>query len=57
MNIPFVTFQPMHEEIENKIFEKFQTIYRSNMFLHGTELGIFEASFAQYCGTKHCCGK
>ena len=56
MNIPFVTFQPMHNEIENNIFEKFKNIYRSNIFLHGTELERFEASFAQYCGTRYCVG-
>lgn len=56
MNIPFVTFQPMHREIENMIFEKFKNIYRSNVFLHGTELEEFETNFAQYCETKYCVG-
>mgnify|MGYP004625907461 CR=1 FL=1 len=56
MNIPFVSFQPMHSEIEEEMSEKFQEIYYRNCFIQGNELKAFEEEFAAYCGVKYCVG-
>lgn len=54
--IPFVSFEKMHTEIENEIFEKFQSVYRKNMFIQGEEVSLFEKEFAEYCNVKYCVG-
>lgn len=56
MKVPFVSFEPMHSEIENEIFEKFKTVYENNIFIKGKELEKFEKKFAEYCGNKYCVG-
>ena len=56
MNIPFVSFQKMHSEIEKPIVEKFQEIYSRNWFIQGSELEAFEEEYASYCGVKYCIG-
>lgn len=56
MNVPFVSFEVMHKEIEKEIFEKFQEVYRNNIFIKGRELTEFEDKFANYCERKYCIG-
>jgi dTDP-4-amino-4,6-dideoxygalactose transaminase len=56
MNIPFVSFEPMHNEIEKEIFKKFKEVYKKNFFILGSEVENFEKEFAEYCGAKHCIG-
>ena len=56
MNVPFVSFETMHKAIETDIFEKFQEVYHSNIFIKGNELETFEKNFAKYCGNKYCVG-
>ena len=45
MNIPFVSFEKMHDEIRDEIYGKFQEIYEKNWFIQGTELELFEKEF------------
>lgn len=56
MNIPFVSFEPMHNEIENEVKSKFNEVYGKNWFIQGEEVKNFENEFAKYCGTKYCIG-
>lgn len=56
MNIPFVSFEAMHNEIKDEMLAKFKEVYEKNWFIGGAELEKFENEFAEYCGTKYCVG-
>lgn len=56
MRVPFVSFEKMHSELEEEIYEKFQEVYKNNIFIKGSELSSFERHFAEYCGVKHAVG-
>ncbi|MBU2699050.1 dTDP-4-amino-4 [Sporomusaceae bacterium BoRhaA] len=56
MNIPFVSFEPMHKEIENEILSKFKEVYKKNWFIQGEEVEKFEEEFAEFCEAKYCIG-
>ena len=56
MNIPFVSFDAMHNEIKDEVLDKFKEVYEKNWFIGGTELEQFENEFAEYCGAKYCVG-
>lgn len=56
MNIPFVSFEPMHEEIKNEILSKFKEVYEKNWFIQGEEVERFEEEFAEFCEAKYCIG-
>ena len=56
MEVPFVSFEYMHNEIRQEINEKFAQIYNKNIFIMGEELTKFEQEFAEYCGVKFAVG-
>ena len=56
MNIPFVSFEKMHNEIKKDVITKMTEIYEKNWFIQGPEVEAFEEEFAAYCGTKYCVG-
>jgi len=56
MNIPFVSFEPMHKEIESDILDKFKEVYQKNWFIQGEEVKKFEEEFAEFCDAKYCIG-
>lgn len=56
MKIPFVSFDPMHKEIEEEILNKFKEVYERNWFIQGEEVNNFEEEFAKFCGTNYCIG-
>lgn len=56
MKIPFVSFEPMHNKIEEEILNKFKEVYRRNWFIQGEEVFKFEEEFANFCGSKYCIG-
>lgn len=56
MNVPFVSFEPMHREIEKEILEKFEEVYKKNWFVQGEEVENFEKEFAEFCEAKYCIG-
>lgn len=56
MKIPFVSFQSMHESIQEEMQKKFERIYHSNIFIKGNELEMFERTFASYCDSDFCVG-
>lgn len=56
MQVPFVSFEKMHSEIEQEVQKKFNEVYHNNWFIHGTEDKSFEKEFAEFCDTKYCVG-
>lgn len=56
MNVPFVSFETMHKEIETEISDAFHRVFKSNWFIQGQEVRAFEKEFAEYCGVKYCIG-
>lgn len=56
MNIPFVSFVPMHNEIREELDRAYASVMDSNYFIQGTECAKFEEEFAEYIGSKYCIG-
>lgn len=56
MNIPFVSFEPMHNEIDEDIRKKFDKVLTSNCFIKGEEVEQFEKEYADFCMTKSSIG-
>lgn len=56
MKVPFVSFEPMHNEIEKEMYEAFQKVYKNNIFIKGEEVTKFENNFAKYCESQYCVG-
>lgn len=56
MKIPFVSFEPMNKEIDEKIMDTLLRVWHSNWYIRGNEVARFEEKFARYCGTKYCIG-
>ena len=56
MNIPFLNFQPMHEQIRSEMHQAFSDVYDSYWYVMGEKLQTFEASYAKYNQTKYCVG-
>lgn len=56
MNIPFVSFEKMHNEIKEELLQDFQRVLQGNWFIKGNEDENFEHSFAEYIGRKFCIG-
>ena len=56
MKIPFVSFENMHQEVQEEMFAKFKEVYHNNWFIQGNEVAKFEEEYAAYCGTKYCVG-
>lgn len=56
IEVPFASFETMHQEIRKEILEKFAAVYDKNIFITGYELKKFEEEFAMYCGTRFAIG-
>ncbi len=56
MKIKLVDLVKQHEEIKEDLFEAFERVLSSGIFIFGPELEEFEQQFANYCGVKHAIG-
>ena len=56
MNIPFVSFEKMHTEMESELNNAYERVVNNNWFIRGKECAKFEEQFAKYCGAKYCIG-
>lgn len=56
MKVPFASFEPMHQEIQDKVLQKMEEVYKNNWFIRGKEVEKFENDFADFCGAKYCVG-
>ncbi len=55
-NIPFLTMEPMHQEIRSQLDAAYQRVAGSSWFIQGKECAAFEQEFAEYIGAGHCIG-
>ena len=56
MKVPFLSLQPVHEEIGPALDAACLRVMRSGWYILGPEVEAFEERFASYCGAKHCVG-
>lgn len=56
MNVPFVSFEVMHGEIQQELDAAVLEIVHRNWFIRGEEDQKFEKNFAEYCESKFCVG-
>lgn len=56
MNVPFVSFKPLEQEIYKDIKSAFERVYESSWYIDGKEKREFEESFSKYCNTNFCVG-
>lgn len=56
MEIPFVSFRPMEEELDKDIRSAFERVYENSWYIDGNEDRAFEDAFANYCGSAYCVG-
>lgn len=56
MKVPFVSFENIHNQINDEIIAKFSEVYHKNYFIQGHELKTFERDFAAYCDSKYAIG-
>lgn len=56
MDIPFSTFNRMHESMRSELDSAYSRVMESGWFIQGTECKVFENAFADYCGVKECIG-
>jgi len=56
MKVPFVSLEPMHNELNKELHQVFDNVLRKNIFIAGENLDNFEHNFAKYCGVSHAVG-
>ncbi len=56
MKVPFVSFIPMENELNEELHNAFERVLSSSWYIDGREKKQFEEAFASYCGTKYCVG-
>ena len=56
MKIPFVTFKPMEQELDEELRAAFDRVYKSSWYIEGVEDKRFEKLFAEYCTSEYCVG-
>ena len=56
MNIPFVSFKPLEEELHDELHDAFERVFNDSWYIEGREGKQFEEKFAEYCGVKYCVG-
>lgn len=56
MKVPFVSFKPMEEELEEALRGAFDRVFRRSRYIEGEEDSAFERAFAEYCNANYCIG-
>lgn len=56
MEISFLDFRPMHDEIEEKIMSAFKKVYEKNWFIMGEEVQSFQNEFSKFCDVNYTVG-
>lgn len=56
MNIPFASFEAMHNELHEEIHQSIEKVISSNWYILGENVKKFESAYAKYCGTEYCVG-
>lgn len=56
MNIPFVSFLPMENELRSDLKTAFDRVLMRSWYIEGVEDELFEKAFAEYCNSDYCVG-
>ncbi len=56
MTVPFAIFQPMHDEIRDRLDNAYNRVMDNSYFIQGPEFEAFNEEFAAYCDAKYCVG-
>ncbi|MFD0765440.1 DegT/DnrJ/EryC1/StrS family aminotransferase [Mucilaginibacter lutimaris] len=56
MNIPFLSFTPQNDLIEDEIRSAFERVFQNKWYILGKEVTNFEQAYAQYNQVRHCIG-
>ncbi len=56
MQIPFLSFSKMHNDLKAEMNAVFNKVYDSHWYIMGNELKKFEANYAAYSNTSYCAG-
>lgn len=56
MDIPFISFNKINEQIRTEIFSNFESFYDSKTYVLGDQVRSFENNFANYCEVGYCVG-
>ena len=56
MKVPFVSFVPMENELNQELRSAFERVYKRSWYIEGIEDVTFEKAFAQYCDVNYCVG-
>lgn len=56
MNIPFLSFKGMHDNLKKDILSAVEKVYDSHWYIMGGALKQFEEHYASYSKTKFCVG-
>lgn len=56
MEVPFVTFRPLEQKIEQQLREAFERVYKRSWYIEGVEDRAFEEAFASYHEMRYCVG-
>lgn len=54
--IKFLDLKKINETYEADFQKKLKSVLEKGWYILGNEVTVFESSFANYCGTKHCVG-
>ncbi len=54
--IPFLDLKKINAPYEQEFKNKFDSFLEKGWYVLGEEVQLFEAEYAQYCGTTHCAG-
>jgi len=56
MNIPFLKFDKMHNDVHSQLYRAFDDVIKSHWFVMGKKLSQFEDEYASFSTTKFCIG-
>lgn len=56
MQIPFLSFKKMHDQVKPEMMDAFEKVYDSHWYVMGNCLKSFEENYAAYSTTKYCAG-
>jgi dTDP-4-amino-4,6-dideoxygalactose transaminase len=54
--VPFLDLWPMHQHLIEDVVAELGRVIESGAFTNGTQVQMFEAAFATYCGAAECVG-
>lgn len=56
MQIPFLSFKKMHDQVKPDMMKAFEKVYDSHWYIMGNCLSTFEKNYAAYSKTQFCTG-